>query len=127
MLKFSGIAAAFGALLVAGVGAASAGHCGAPRYYYGGPTYYYGPPAVYRPAQPPGTPPAAAQAPSGGQTYRSFSYEPEATPPSAAPAPVYQAPAYQAPAPAYRAPSRGGQSRPTYLLPKTDSRRFGGR
>ena len=138
MMKFSGIAIALGSLLVAGAGSASAGHCGMPRYHYSGPTYYYGPSTyqspstVYRQAQPYGAPSAIVQTPSG-QTYRSFSYEPDGTAPSAtpapaAPAPVYQAPAYQAPAPAYRAPSGGGGgSRPTYLLPKTDSRRFSGR
>lgn len=49
-------------------------------------------------------PTATAAAPG---TYRSFSYEPSA------PAPVYRAPA---------APSRT----PSYMLPKTDPRRYGG-
>lgn len=49
-------------------------------------------------------PTATAAAPG---TYRSFSYDP------ATPAPVYRAPA---------APSRT----PSYLLPKTDPRRYGG-
>ena len=57
------------------------------------------------------TAPATVAATDG--TYRSFSVDP------AAPAPVYRAPVYRAPA---AVPSRT----PSYLLPKSDPRRFNG-
>ena len=120
MLKLLGMATIAGVLFVASAATASAGHCGQSRYYYGGP------PVTYRAAPTPSAP-ATAQAPAGGQTYRSFSYEPsEGMSPSP---PAYQAPApgYQAPRPAYQAPMMRGGRAPSYLLPKTDSRRFGHR
>lgn len=63
---------------------------------------------VVNPCAPAMTAPAATATAAAPGTYRSFSYEPSA------PAPVYVAPA--------PAPSRT----PTYMLPKTDPRRYSG-
>lgn len=68
-------------------------------------------------------PPETAQAPTAR---RAFSYEPSAEP--AAPAVIAPAPRYYETTPRYYSAPRSRRSSrtPTYLLPKTDPRRFGG-
>ena len=110
------------ALVIAGSTTVWAGHCCQPAV-----RYHAAPAAPAAPAE--GQAPAATPAPVPGQadagqgTRRSFSYEPgtEAAVPAAPSMQRYRAPVQQ-----YRSPSRGS-SKPSYLLPKTDSRRFRGR
>lgn len=86
---------------------------------YRAPTYDVAPAPMAAPAAP-----QIAQAPS---TARSFSVEPSQGTQVAPAAPqVIRSYSYTPSAPVYRAPSRSRSDVPTYLLPKTDTRKYGG-
>lgn len=104
---------------------------GTPRQSVAAPMYRYSAPVV---VQRQTAPPAVAQTPT---QRRNYSYEPaqQAAPchpaPSAPPQAQPQAPrrsySYEPAAPTYRAPAPGPRrsAPPSYLLPKTDPRRYG--
>jgi hypothetical protein len=90
-------------------------------------TRYYVAPQVVQTAPAPMAAPVAPEIAQAPAERRSFSVEPRQRPAAPAAPRVIRRYSYQPAAPVYRAPARRGRSTvPTYLLPKTDPRKFGG-
>lgn len=106
----------------------SSGRSNSMSYSYGRSAYYSAP-QVVRSMSPAMSIPVTPQVAYGSTAVRRFSVEPGQTTVEATPvAPqVRRSFSIEPSTPAYRAPvQRQSGSMPTYLLPKTDARKFGG-
>lgn len=97
---------------------------------YRGATVYAAPaPQIVQVAPMPAAPAPAPQVAQAPSTRQSFSVEPSPAPSVIARPQVRRSYSYEPMAPVYRAPAwSGGRTsrQPTYLLPKTDPRKYGG-
>ena len=114
LLTIAAVVASFGATQAVEAGHGGCGPTYSPGHgYYGGPSYQSVAPAV---------PGMAAQTPRDGQTFRSFSYAPEAPAGSIPVAPAYRT--YPAYAPSYGMMGRvRGRDLPSFY--RADSKMFG--